>query len=40
MLSFSTASEPGNVLVETLQWKISQCVVAVCLNFFSVQMHV
>ena len=38
MLSFSTASEPVNVLVETLQWKVSQCVVAVCLNFFSVQM--
>ena len=26
MLSFSTASEPVNVLVETLQWEVSQCV--------------
>ena len=40
MLPFTTASEPREMLDEASQWKISQCVVAVCLNFFSVQMHV
>ena len=39
MLSFSTASEPVNVLVETLQWKVSQCVTADFSSFVPVQMH-
>ena len=38
MLSFSTASEPVEVLAETVQRKVSQCVVVVCLSFFPVQM--
>ena len=40
MLPFSAASEPVNVLVETLQWKVSQCVVADFSSFAPVQMHV
>ena len=39
MLSFSTASEPGEMLVETLQWKVSQCVAVDFLGFVPVQMH-
>ena len=40
MLSFSTASEPVNVLVETLQRKVSQCVAVDFSSFAPVQMHV
>ena len=38
MLPFTAASEPGNVLSETVQWKVSQCVAAVCLSLVPVQM--
>ena len=38
MLPFSTASEPVNVLVETLQWKVSQCVAVDFSGFVAVQM--
>ena len=38
MLSFSAASEPGEILAETLQWKVSQCVAVDFLGFVSVQM--
>ncbi len=38
MLPFTSASEPVNVLVETLQWKVSQCVAADFLGFVPVQM--
>ena len=38
MLPFSTASEPVEMLDETLQWKVSQCVVVVFSSFFLVQM--
>ena len=40
MLSFSTASEPVEMLAETLQWKVSQCVAADFLGFAPVQMPV
>ena len=39
MLPFSAASEPGKMLVETLQWKVSQCVAANFLGLVPVQMH-
>ena len=38
MLPFAAASEPGNVLSETVQRKVSQCVAAVCLSLVPVQM--
>ena len=38
MLPFTAASEPREFLAETLQWKVSQCVAAVCLSLVPVQM--
>ena len=38
MLLFSTASEPGEMLAETLQWKVSQCVAVEFSSFAPVQM--
>ena len=38
MLPFTAASEPEEVLAETVQRQASQCVAAVCLSFFPVQM--
>ena len=32
MLPFSATSEPGEMLAETLQWKVSQCVAAAYLS--------
>ena len=40
MLPFSAASEPGEILAETLQWKVSQCVAVNFLGLVPVQMHV
>ena len=40
MLPFAAASEPREILAETLQWKVSQCVAVSFLGFVSVQMHV
>ena len=39
MLSFSAASEPSEILAETLQWKVSQCVAVDFSSFAPVQMH-
>ena len=39
MLSFPAASEPGKMLVETLQWKVSQCVTADFSSFAPVQSY-
>ena len=39
MLPFSAASEPGEMLAETSQWKVSQCVAVGFSSFFLVQMH-
>ena len=39
MLPFTAASEPVEVLSETVQWKVSQCVVVVFLSLVPVQMH-
>ena len=38
MLPFITASEPVEMLVETVQRKVSQCVVVVFLSLVPVQM--
>ena len=38
MLPFTAASEPGEMFAKTAQYKVSQCVAAVCLSFFPVQM--
>ena len=38
ILPFSTASEPVEMLAETLQWKVPQCVAVVFLGFVAVQM--
>ena len=39
MLPFSTASEPGEMLDEALQWKVFQCVAVNFLGLVPVQMH-
>ena len=38
MLPFTAASEPVEILAETLQWKVSQCVAVNLSCFVSVQM--
>ena len=40
MLPFSATSEPREMLAETLQWKVSQCVVVGFSSFAPVQMPV
>ena len=40
MLSFSAASEPSEILAETLQWEVSQCVAVDFSSFAPVQMPV
>ena len=39
MLSFTAASEPGEILVETPQYKVFQCVAMDFLCFFRVQIQ-
>ena len=40
ILPFSAASEPGEMLDEASQWKVSQCVAVDFSSFVPVQMHV
>ena len=40
MLPFSAASGPGEILAETLQWEVSQCVAVDFSSFAPVQMPV
>ena len=40
MLPFTAPSEPGEMLAETLQWKVPQCVAVDFSSFAPVQMHV